>query len=76
MSLTKCIECKYAKSEDYGAKRYNVFCRHPNQKYIIEYCMKNRVGKMPGFICFTKPFDPEPTIKTSPKWCPLKVEEE
>ena len=72
-----CADCKYAeigyRSSALG--RAPVYCQHQNQEYIIEYCHNNRVGKMPGFICYTKRGTNELTIKTSPRWCPLKKEE-
>ncbi len=75
----KCVNCKYAKTYypiSITGTRNRVMCSHPNQKYIYEYCRSHRVASMPGFIGYTKPFENEVTIKTSPRWCPLKQENE
>ena len=75
----KCEDCKYKKincGTSLYARRYNVFCKHPNQDYINNYCNKHRVVSMPGFICFTKKDSVELTTKTAPRWCPLKKEEQ
>ena len=71
----KCKDCKYMEYLKRG-NRHAVYCKHPNQDYINDYCNKHRVVAMPGFICFTKLFSFELRTKTSPKWCPLRKEEQ
>lgn len=69
----RCKECKYVKAlQTRGMnKRYECFCDHPDQKYIVDYFTENRIKKSIGFISFSEPYITEPKIKTYPKWCPL-----
>ena len=70
----KCKECQFCKPQIKNIQntRYEFFCRHPNQNYIEEYCKRNKIRKMPGFIAFSFPHESLPAIQTSPKWCPMK----
>ena len=73
----RCRECRYKKSvRGIHSTRYSCYCKHPNQDYIRHYYSKNNINRTLGFICFTKPYTMEMSIKTSPKWCPLKEEKE
>ena len=68
----KCKECKYIAIYPSNGTRNIVLCEHPNQEYIDTFCVQNGIGSMPGFVCYTKPFEKEVTVKTSPRWCPFK----
>lgn len=71
----KCRECKCLESQmpSNGGIRCKFYCGHKNQKYIYEYFKTHRISKMPAFLCFGGGlYGVEPTIKTSPAWCPLK----
>lgn len=71
-----CSQCNY-KHISWGANtRGNCYCNHPNQDYIRNYYKEHDISRAEGFICFTKPLTKELSIKTSPKWCPLKEETE
>ena len=50
-------------------------CDHPKAEEIF-YKICPRSPRMAGFIGYTAPGEREPTIKTSPKWCPLRHEKE
>ena len=45
---------------------------------VSDYCKEHKIHSQPGFICLRKrvlraySYKYEPTIKTSPRWCPLK----
>lgn len=70
-----CKDCEYKRFYDGQitlARRARVLCKHPDQDYIEKYCKENRIGKMPGFICYTIIDTLELPIKSSPRWCPLK----
>ena len=49
-------------------------CKHPNSDYIEKYYKDHNIIKALGFICWgTDPYNWNmPKIKTSPKWCPRK----
>lgn len=74
----RCKECKYMKAiKSRGMNiRYNCYCYHPNQRYIINYFAEKRIKKAIGFIDFSEPYIPKPKIKNSPKWCPLREVQE
>ena len=55
--------------------RYECLCNHANQDYIDNYFKEHDIRKYQGFLCYSKPCVKEPSIKTSPKWCPLKESE-
>lgn len=49
--------------DTYGRKHY--YCKHPN--------VKTPPNISEGFICFGEnTWESKITIKTSPRWCPLK----
>lgn len=55
-----------------GARGY-CMCEHP-KAYEMFNKVCPRSNRMACFIGFTAPGENEPTIKTSPKWCPLRKE--
>ena len=59
-----------------NATRRGFLCNHPNQSYIVDYFLKNKIQKMPGFIGFGEKFATVPKNKTTPKWCPKKSDVE
>ena len=76
MTVPKCRECRYMKQ--YGratSTRMECMCLH---KKAVETFKKvsPRSPRMPGFICYTECGTKEPQTKTSPKWCPLRFEED
>lgn len=75
--MIRCIDCDYCQAMFFGSyvlgKQF--YCKHPNQKYINQYCMEKRIAKAPGFISFAQEGTGKPRIKTSPKWCPFREKE-
>ena len=70
----KCKECEFLKAYP-PAKgvRYSYEYGHENQAYINKYHQEHHLHKYPPFICYGGGrYGNEPTIKTSPAWCPLK----
>lgn len=53
--------------------RGNCVCRHPDAPEIFNRVCP-RSPRMACFIGFTAPGESVPKIKTSPKWCPLRIE--
>ena len=74
--MLKCKDCKYCKDRAHtGNARGAFYCEHPHQTKIIRYFNEHRLSKMPGFIAFSvNSMIYEPNIKTSPVWCPYKLE--
>lgn len=72
MNCKKCDYIKIITNYNKRATRNHCYCNHPDKEHISDYFRKHRVCKSVGFLSFTKPYTNEPTIKTSPKWCPLK----
>lgn len=74
--MMKCKDCKYCKDRArLGNLRGAFHCEHPNMRAILRYFNEHRLSKMPGFIAFSvssKRYEPD--IKTSPAWCPYKLE--
>lgn len=53
--------------------RGDCFCSHPKaRETFARVCPRSH--RMEGFIGHTAPGGNLPTIKTSPKWCPLRPE--
>lgn len=53
-----------------GGARGECMCGHPKAQYIFSKVCP----RMAGFIGFTAPNENVPQIKTCPKWCPLRPE--
>lgn len=69
-----CINCKYSQAyRKPGNSRYEYRCKHPDQKYIIDYFEEHKIQKLQGFLGFAKPG--EFPVKTAPKWCPMRKEQ-
>lgn len=77
---TKCTECEYLKMHrrsngtycSFGRGEY--FCKHPETKRLPKEVFGR---KMESFICFgTNEYETKPTIKTSPRWCPIRTPRE
>lgn len=73
----KCKCCSYIKQEGkqnsnidtFGRKHY--WCTHPDIETID---LKKFGNRSRGFVCFGEnTYKSEITIKTSPRWCPLKI---
>lgn len=74
----KCRDCKYLESElpRNGGRNCRFYCRHKNQQKIYDYFKLHYMVKTPGFVCYGGGlYGTEPTIKTSPAWCPLNGKE-
>ena len=79
----KCKQCRFmnltgrAKINSHnlvlGGERGVCMCEHP-KAYEMFNKVCPRSNRMACFIGFTAPGENEPTIKTSPKWCPLRKE--
>lgn len=69
--IPKCQCCKHLKiyRAGYGAQRKQCYCEHLAAKSVYKkYGLKGD----PTFIGFSSKYNSMPTIKTSPKWCPLR----
>ncbi len=72
----RCRDCEFLKCvgtslKPYGS-RLSYYCEHKNQEYIRRYFDEHKLKKIPGFVCFSIGMYYEPSIKTSPPWCPKK----
>lgn len=54
-----------------GGPRGYCMCEHPMARETFKRVCP-RSNKLEAFIGFTKPGGNLPTIKTSPRWCPLR----
>ena len=63
----KCKDCSYKKLEKGNGSPNRYYCEHP-----IAYERAVGIGSPAREVCRTKRGCTEVTIKTSPKWCPLK----
>lgn len=71
MSKCECVTCEYC--EGYlGKTRRSFHCKHPNQKYIIDYFNNKKIKSMPAFIGYGENFSRIPKNKITPRWCPKK----
>lgn len=79
----KCSGCIYMKITRYaeinarnrGIPRGHCMCTHPKAKeQFNKLCPKS--PRIPGFIGYTNMGESSPSIKTSPRWCPLRIEKE
>lgn len=69
----KCSDCEHCSGyRRFGNTRTNFSCKHPDQRYIHDYFMKNGIKKMPGFLGFGAVRSDTVPLKTSPAWCPKK----
>lgn len=69
----RCEDCPYKQElRSYGNRTKNVYCNHPNRKYIEEYFREHRISKYPTFLGYVNTKGVFP-VKKSPKWCPLKI---
>lgn len=64
--MKKCKECNFKSfySGNGGLNRY--YCEHPDGRFARSECEPTPL------ICRTERHSSEMTIKTAPKWCPLK----
>lgn len=78
-----CKQCEYMKlrkrcimtANNRGVPRAGCMCTHPKaEEYFHKVCPKS--NRQPGFIGFTEMGGYEPTLKTSPRWCPLRSKDE
>lgn len=60
----KCVSCKHCHFELGNGNPNRYYCVHPT----IMAGMGNRM------VCRTERYSTEITIKTSPRWCPLREE--
>ena len=72
MNNCECDKCEYCNGCGAG-KRTPFHCKHPNYDYIYEYFKEHKIQKMPGFIGFGEKYSDVPVNKTTPKWCPKKM---
>jgi len=69
-----CKDCPHKQIQHrLGNTTKNVFCKHTDQRYIIEYFDKHRLKKAYGFIGYINSKGDFP-VKKAPKWCPLLAE--
>lgn len=55
-----------------GKPRGNCWCEHPDALEMFRRLCP-RSPRAPGFIGFTPMGGNKPKIKTSPRWCPLRL---
>lgn len=77
----RCSECQHMKltgsARRTGNNRYLAgvrsycSCRHPDAEETF-WRVCPRSPRMAAFIGFTRPGGYTPTVKTSPRWCPIK----
>ena len=60
--MMRCVDCYQKKFEDYNGRPNRYYCEHPDAP--------RKYG--PALICKTERHSTELTIKTSPRWCPLR----
>lgn len=72
MLKCECDKCRCCRQERIN-KISQFICEHENQKHIEEFFKKMGYKYMPGFIGYGIGV---PDRKTTPKWCPKKIEEE
>lgn len=72
-----CENCKYCERiRGEYAIRYSYHCQHPNRQHINDYFRANGLHYMEGFLGFSKSAHHlELSRKTSPRWCPLRIED-
>ena len=69
----RCEDCPHKQVLGrYGNKTKEVFCNHPNGKYIDAYFKQHNISKYPSFLGYINAKGDFP-VKKSPKWCPLKM---
>lgn len=64
--MMKCKDCEYKSflERKCGPNRY--YCKHPEARFARSECEPTPL------ICKTERHSEELTIKTSPRWCPLR----
>ena len=71
MDKPRCKDCKHMEKlrhyKGFGVRR-TCYCRHPNG---YDSAVAAGVKRAPSFIAYTGT-DGIVTIKTSPRWCPLR----
>ena len=71
MKLTK--SSKLTMRNLLSGPRHGCMCKHPDAiETFNRVCPRS--NREPAFIGYTAPGEYKPTIKTSPKWCPLRPE--
>lgn len=77
----RCVGCNFMKltgraktnANNRGNSRGYCTCMHPKALEMFRViCPKSNCS--PGFIAFTEMGGCVPTVKTSPRWCPLRLE--
>ena len=64
----KCKDCTYKDFLEHKDGPGCYYCKHPKARFARSECEPTPM------ICKTKRHSDELTIKTSPKWCPLRKE--
>ncbi|MGN0331733.1 MAG: hypothetical protein ACI4D9_01695 [Lachnospiraceae bacterium] len=62
----KCKDCDHKKFMEGNGNPGRHYCHHPDARFARSEC------EPVPMICRTGRHDKEVTIKTSPKWCPLR----
>lgn len=71
----KCKECEFlgCHSSRYGTRKTYI-CGHPASSKMYEHCQEHNINKAPTFLCYGDLNNGnQPSIKTSPKYCPIKL---
>lgn len=74
MTSPKCKLCGFLEIDRYTrGERGHCYCNHPHALETFKASGQTRAA---CFIGFTGTRNLVPTIKTSPRWCPLRVTDE
>lgn len=69
-NIPKCSECEYAEFTPGNGNPNRYYCMNEKARFARNQCEPNPL------ICKTERHSNKFTIKTSPKWCPLRNEQE
>lgn len=71
-----CKNCDYCKSGTNTVmvgtvKRKMFFCRHPNQRAIVNFFMSHALKGQVGYVGRGNLYADKPEVDGAPKWCPI-----
>ena len=68
--MQNCKDCEHKTYGSIKGSSGRYYCKHPEARFVRSECEPTPM------ICRTGRHSDEITIKTSPKWCPLRKKEE
>lgn len=72
MKNCECDKCEHCKSYKLDTRKA-FHCKHPNYEHINNYFKEHKLQKMIGFIGYSKSHSDVVMNKTTPRWCPKKL---